>query len=221
LEKALEGARLAQVVVTHGHGDHASGAPAIEARFGGAQFLKRPWSERDSKWAVSWSPIDDGDVIEAGDTSLAVVHTPGHAPDHLCLWHADTRVLFCGDLAIEGGTVWIPPRLQGDMAAYLWSLERILAMRPARMYPAHGGVIEEPERLLRTYLRHRQDREEQVVRALRRGHSTPATIAARIYAGLNDAAIAMGVETVTAHLMKLQIEGRATVDEDGWHMIDR
>ena len=203
LEERLDGATLAQVLVTHAHGDHASGAPAIEARFGAVAFRKLPWAERDAKWPVSWIPIRDGDVVDAGDTSLRAVHTPGHAPDHLCFWHEETRTLFCGDLAIKGATVWIPARLHGDMAAYLASLERVLALDPARMLPAHGPVIDAPSSLIRKYLAHRRERENQVIDALRRGDSTADEIAARVYAGMNESVIALGKESVIAHLKVL------------------
>jgi glyoxylase-like metal-dependent hydrolase (beta-lactamase superfamily II) len=138
VEDALGGARLAQVLVTHGHGDHASGAPDLARSFPEARFRKLPWPEVDDKWTVRWEPIADGERIEAGDTALTAVHTPGHAPDHVCFWHAESRTLFGGDLAIKGTTVWIPTRLQGDLASYLLSLERVLVLDPARLLPAHG-----------------------------------------------------------------------------------
>jgi glyoxylase-like metal-dependent hydrolase (beta-lactamase superfamily II) len=220
VEDALKGATLAQVLVTHGHGDHASGVAAIAERFGAGRFLKFPWSGRDATWPVAWTSVRDGDVIEAGDTSLAAIHTPGHAPDHLCFWHEETRAVFCGDLAIEGGSVWIPPQLEGDMSQYLSSLRRVLALNPARMFPAHGAIIEDPDRLLRRYLDHRREREEQILDALRRGDRTPEAIAARVYAGMHEAAIAMGRESVTAHLIKLERDRRVRRHDDVWHMID-
>jgi glyoxylase-like metal-dependent hydrolase (beta-lactamase superfamily II) len=104
---------LAQVLVTHGHTDHAGGALAVAGQFPGVRFRKMPWLERDLKWGVTWEPLADGDIIQAGDTTLAAIHTPGHAPDHLCFWHGESRTLFGGDLAIAGTTVWIPISLQG------------------------------------------------------------------------------------------------------------
>lgn len=219
VEAALAGSRLVQVIVTHGHGDHASGAPSIAARFGSVRFLKKPWGVRDSKWTVPWAPIEDGHRLDAGDTTLTAVHTPGHSPDHLCFWHEETRSLFCGDLAIQGATVWIPPQLQGDMGAYIASLERVLALEPARMYPAHGPVIENPGKLLRHYLAHRRQREEQVLDALRRGDTTAAAVAARIYAGQSASVLALAKENVTAHLIKLEREGRVRHDDGAWHMM--
>lgn len=217
---ALGGAGLAQVLVTHGHGDHASGAPALAARFKGARFRKLPWAGRDDTWEVGWEPVADGETIDAGDTRLVAVHTPGHSPDHLCFWHEESRTLFCGDLAMKGNTIWIPARLQGDMSDYLASLHRVLALEPARLLPAHGPVIEEPIPLLREYIEHRRQREEQVVAALRAGDSTPDAIVARVYGGIGESVAALARESVLAHLLKLVRDGKARRDRDAWHIIE-
>ena len=119
IAEALKTLPLAQVLVTHAHSDHMSGAPAIAERMPGARFFKMPWPERDSRWPAPWAPLSDGDAVEAGDTALTVLHTPGHAPDHLCFWHEESRTLFGGDLAIKGTTVYIPSAHHGDLAAYL------------------------------------------------------------------------------------------------------
>ena len=220
VERALEGAMLSQVLVTHGHGDHASGAPALAERFPGARFLKMPWPERDSRWPVAWERLEDGATIPAGDDTLLVVHTPGHAPDHLCFWHAESRTMLCGDLAQKGTTVYVPPNLQGDLIAYLDSLERVLALQPARLLPAHGPVMDDPESVLRGYIEHRQARERQIVEQLRAGVSEPDALVARLYRGLKDTLVPMARESVLAHLIKLEREGRAARRDGAWHMID-
>ena len=102
LSSALGTSVLARVMVTHAHADHASGALSLAARWPAAVFLKYPWPDQDARYAVQWQPIVDGQQVAAGDLSLEVVHTPGHSPDHVCLWHADTRTLFSGDLLVEG-----------------------------------------------------------------------------------------------------------------------
>lgn len=219
LTAALGAAPLAQVLITHAHTDHASGAPAIAARMPTARFRKMLWPERDAKWPVRYEPLSDGEAIEAGDDSLVVVHTPGHAPDHVCFWHEPTRTLFCGDLAVKGTTVWIPANLQGDLAAYLRSLERVVALRPDRMLPAHGPVIDQPEALLRGYLEHRREREQQIVDALKAGDTTPDAITARVYRGLKAELLPMAQEGVVAHLVKLEQERRVRREADRWTMI--
>lgn len=219
LEEALGRATLAQVLVTHGHSDHASGVAAIAARMPAARFLKMPWPERDDRWEVPWVSVADGDTIEAGDSCVTAVHTPGHAPDHVCFWHDATRAMFGGDLAIEGTTVWIPSALQGDLAAYLASLERVLALNPARIFPGHGPVIEDPAALLRGYIAHRHERESHVVDALRRGDTRPEAIVTRIYPELQEGLVPRARETVIAHLQKLERDGRVRRAGDAWHMI--
>ena len=220
LDRALDGMTLAQVVVTHAHSDHAAGVTAIAGRMPSVRFLKMPWPERDNRWPVEWRPLNDGAALEIADTSATVVHTPGHAPDHVCLWHAAARVLFGGDLAIAGATVWIPAMLGGDLAAYLASLERVIALDPARIYPAHGPVITEPAALLGGYVEHRRLRERQVIDAVRRGDSHPAAIVARVYPELDKALVARAEETVIAHLVKLEQDGVARRTFDAWHIID-
>jgi glyoxylase-like metal-dependent hydrolase (beta-lactamase superfamily II) len=220
VEQALAGATLSQVLVTHAHIDHAGGAPALAERFRGVRFRKLPWADRDQKWPVDWLALKDGDVIEAGDTALMVIYTPGHSPDHVCFWHPQSRTLFCGDLAARGTTIWIPARLQGDLSAYLASLERVIALEPLRLLPAHGPIIDDPQRLLRNYIDHRRQREQQVIAALRAGDTTPAQIVARVYPVLSNAIVPLAVESVTAHLIKLEREGRARRDQDAWNIID-
>jgi glyoxylase-like metal-dependent hydrolase (beta-lactamase superfamily II) len=220
LEEALAGARLVQVLVTHAHVDHASGVIALTERFPGVRFLKMPWPERDGRWPAPWERIEDGQVIDAGDGLLRALHTPGHAPDHLCFWHEESRTLFSGDLAVKGTTVYIPPNLRGDLADYLSSLERVRALKPARLLPAHGPVIDDPDAVLLAYLEHRREREEQILAALREGETTPDAIVPLIYRGLKESLLQVARETVLAHLIKLEREGRAGRRGDTWHIIE-
>jgi hydroxyacylglutathione hydrolase len=220
VEAALDGAPLTQVLVTHAHIDHASGSVALAQRFPGVRFLKMPWAERDSRWPVQWHPIGDGDVVEAGGDRLRAVHTPGHAPDHLCFWHEESRTMFSGDLAVDGTTVYIPPNLRGDLADYLTSLQRVRAMRPTRLLPAHGPVIEHPDALLSGYQQHRHEREQQILAALRSGPATPEALVPLIYRGLKDSLLQVARETILAHLLKLERERRALRRGESWHIME-
>jgi len=219
LDDALAGQPLRQVLVTHAHPDHASGAPALATRFPGVRMRKLPWPERDTRWPVSWESLADGDIIEAGDTALMAVHTPGHAPDHLCFWHQGTRTMFVGDLAVKGTTIYIPPSIGGDLSDYLASLERVRALAPTRLLPAHGPPIENPDRVLSTYIAHRLERERQIAGVVSGGTSSLDAIVGSIYGGLDPALLPMAKETVLAHLIKLERDGRARRDGDAWHII--
>jgi glyoxylase-like metal-dependent hydrolase (beta-lactamase superfamily II) len=129
--------------------------------------------------------------------------------------------MFCGDLAQKGSTIYIPPNLQGDLLAYLASLERVLALRPARLLPAHGPVIADPDRLLRGYIEHRREREQQILGLLRGGESSPDAMVGRMYRGLKETLVPMARESVLAHLLKLEHEGRARRSgEAAWHIIE-
>ena len=216
LEAALAGSPLAQVLVTHGHVDHASGAAAIAQRMPHVRFLKMPWSDHDAAWGVRWEPLNDGDSVPAGDAVLSAVYTPGHSPDHLCFWNQDSRLLFCGDLAWKGSTVVIPPGHGGDVSAYLASLERVLSLAPAKMLPAHGPVIEQPAELLREYIEHRNLREQQVLNAIRVGLTRVDEMVSRIYPTLAAPLVPMAAESVLAHLMKLEREGKVGRIGDRW-----
>jgi glyoxylase-like metal-dependent hydrolase (beta-lactamase superfamily II) len=225
LDEALAGAELQQVVVTHGHVDHASGAPALAARHPNARFLKMSWPDRDRRYPIDWLPIADEQVVIAGDARLRVVHTPGHAPDHVCLWDADGAQMFCGDLAMDAGSIYIPSAVKGgDLRAYLRSLARVIALRPRRLLPAHGAIIESPEPLLRGFIAHREEREQQVLSALRDGLTSADAILERVYPGVRPALVPFARDTVVSHLEKLGIDGRVQhvgmAPTDAWHIIE-
>jgi glyoxylase-like metal-dependent hydrolase (beta-lactamase superfamily II) len=205
-----------RVLVTHAHSDHASGVTAIAARWPAVRFLKLPWPERDPRYAVPWERLADGDRIRTGEGDLEVIHTPGHAPDHVALWHAPSRTVFTGDLLVIGTTVVIPGSHSGSLALYLQSLERVRALQPLRAMPAHGAVIEDPEALIGKYVAHRARREEEITAVLDAGPATVEAIVSSIYGGLQRELVPMARESVIAHLVKLEAEGRACLDGDRW-----
>ncbi len=212
---ALVPAGPAQVLVTHIHPDHASGAPAVAQRAPAATFLKFPWPERDAEILVPWRPLADGDVVDTDEGPLQVVHTPGHAPDHVILWHEASGTAFTGDLLVLGSTVVIPASHGGVLADYLRSLERLAALGVRRAWPAHGPVIDDPLALIERYLTHRREREHQVRDVLSAGPAVVADIVARLYYGLDPALVAQAHESVLAHLEKLDADGVAEPTEAG------
>ena len=208
------------VVVTHAHADHVSGAPALALRAPRASFVKWPWPERDARYAVDWQGLADGDEVPTPEGPLRVLHTPGHSPDHVALWHEASRTVFTGDLLVRGSTVVIPASAGGSLADYLRSLDRIAALDAVRALPAHGPVIDDPAALVATYRTHRRTRELQVLEVLSAAPSTPEEVVRRIYERLDEALVPVARESVLAHLVKLQGEGRAGLDGDGrWRLI--
>lgn len=205
-------ARLDRVLVTHAHADHASGAPRLASTYDRAEFAKYPWPEEDARYQVPWRPIAEGDVID----DLTVLHTPGHSPDHVVLWHEPTRTAFTGDLVVAGSSVMIHASRGGNLVEYMAALERIRALQPSVLLPAHGPRIDNPGRQIADYLEHRRMRERQVIGALRAGHATVQTIAESIYDGLAPALMAAARENVRAHLEKLRAEGRAFEETGQW-----
>ena len=211
----------ARVLVTHGHSDHASGAPAIAQRWPEARFLKYPWAERDAVYTAPWQFVGDGDRLSTSQGELQLLLTPGHAPDHLALWHAASRTVFTGDLLVKGNTVVIPGSHGGSLIAYLRSLDRVRALKPVRALPAHGEVIEDPDALIQQYIDHRVVREKQIVAALQGEPATVDSIVAAIYGGLRQELTPMAVQTVVAHLHKLEHDGLALREDDRWALVGR
>lgn len=201
------GQSLARVIVTHAHSDHAAGSMALAARWPQAVFLKLPWPEADRRYPIGWRALAAGQVLTAGDLSLQVLHTPGHAPDHICLWHAPSRTLFGGDLLIAGSTVVVPGTRGGDLRAYLDSLARMAALQPRQVLPAHGAVIDDPVALIERYSAHRAAREREILAAITQGADSVEAIVAAVYPLLAGPVRMVAMETVHAHINKLMADG--------------
>jgi glyoxylase-like metal-dependent hydrolase (beta-lactamase superfamily II) len=207
LEAVIDAAGpIGAILLTHHHLDHAPGAPWLAAHAGDAPVLAARPDDGERE-------VVDGAVIEAGGVSLRVIPTPGHAPDHLAFLAEDDGWLFTGDAVLGRGTSVVDPP-EGDMAAYVRSLEALRALRPRRLYPGHGPVVERAPEWLDECLEHRRMRERQVVDALRRMRDprSPAEIASEIYAGYSDELLPAAARSVLAHLRKLEDEGIVTED---------
>ena len=209
------GDRIRWILLTHTHSDHSPGAAALKERTGAEVLAFDGGSE-----AVGHvpTPIDgtlgDRDVIEATEYHLTALHTPGHAANHLCFLLNEERMLFSGDHIMQGSTVVIIPP-DGDMAAYLASLERLRALRPRlrSIAPGHGHLIDDPAAVLEEYVTHRLAREAQVAAALgARGTATIPELVADIYTDVPVEMHGWAGYSVWAHLRKLAGEGRATGD---------
>jgi glyoxylase-like metal-dependent hydrolase (beta-lactamase superfamily II) len=199
------GDRIRWIVLTHGHADHAGGAAALAARTG-AELL-------------GFGTVAEGFELEATEFRLDALHTPGHSSDSLCYLLEEERMLFSGDTVIDGSTVVIAPP-DGDMVAYLASLERLSSrrLRLRSIAPGHGNLIDDPAARLAGYLSHRLTREADVVAALEAGAVTVDQVVERVYAGLDPALRPAAAQTVHAHLLKLAAEGRVTGTDGAWNL---
>ena len=218
---ASEGRRVTMVVVTHHHPDHTGGVRACRERFGAKVVGHRELAAHLPLDVVvkegDWLPLTPG----LNDWTLQVLETPGHTRDSISLWHPRRRALFCGDLLPGGaGSVVIAPP-DGDMTAYLASLERCASLEPQILWPAHGSPSGAAVRRIRALIRHRLEREGKVVAALGGQSRSLGELLPVVYADTAQDLWGWAEMSLLAHLEKLEREHRAARDDRGWRALAR
>ncbi|MSO37187.1 MAG: MBL fold metallo-hydrolase [Acidimicrobiia bacterium] len=199
--------RVRWVLLTHTHPDHSPGTARLVAATG-AEVLA--YSKRDSSAKVDRA-IGDGDVVNGTEFSIDVLHTPGHVSNHLCFLLTEERFLFTGDTILDGMYSVVARSTGGDMAEYMATLERLRKKRLSRIAPGHGEVIEAPRERIDDYLRHRREREAQILKLIRReGPVRIKAIVANIYVDTPAALLDVAARQVHAHLIKLRSENLVT-----------
>jgi glyoxylase-like metal-dependent hydrolase (beta-lactamase superfamily II) len=205
------------IVVTHHHIDHVGGIDVL------ARELDLPvWAHAETAQRV---PVPFARSLVEGDSVVLegpvperweVLHTPGHAPDHVCLYEPRQRAVLVGDMVASVGTILIAPG-DGDMRVYLAQLERLARLDARVALPAHGEPIAEPTALFRQYVAHRLMREAKAIRALRRrAEGTSAReLLPEVYDDVPEATWPLALLSLSAHLDKLVGDGVARVAREG------
>jgi glyoxylase-like metal-dependent hydrolase (beta-lactamase superfamily II)/8-oxo-dGTP pyrophosphatase MutT (NUDIX family) len=211
------------ILVTHTHRDHSPAAAALKARTGARTCGMR--ARHPERQDIDFTPdqaLAHGDRIPLGaTTTLRVVHTPGHASNHLCYLLEEEATLFTGDHVMQGSTVVIDPP-DGDMAQYLRSLDALLGEDVHWLAPGHGFLIERPHDEVRRLVKHRLARESKVMDRLRQ-LPRPAdldTLLPLVYDDVPARLHSVARRSLLAHLLKLEEDGRAQESGGRWRLID-
>jgi glyoxylase-like metal-dependent hydrolase (beta-lactamase superfamily II) len=211
------GANIRWILATHTHRDHS---PLVEklARLSGAQVIGMP-PPRDGRQDESFKPDHipaDGEVLKLGDSTVVAIHTPGHASNCVCYLLERERLLFTGDHVLEGvSPVILPP--DGDMGAYIASLDKLMPLDFERIAPGHGAVMPRAKRVITALRAHRIFREDKVLRRLAVLHeATIAALTPLVYDDVPADRHAWARLTLEAHLIKLLREGRVVEQGGNW-----
>lgn len=209
---ASSGRRIVAIFATHHHPDHVGGAALL-----GRELGLPLWTHEETAARID-APVArrlvDGERIVLGDDAWQVLHTPGHAPGHLCLHEERAGVVVVGDMVASVGTILIAPG-DGDMALYLAELERLAALDAEVALPAHGDPIGTPRATFERYVAHRRAREAKIIGVLAAGAAgegdaaglTSGELVPKVYDDVPPAVWPIAKLSIDAHLEKLEREG--------------
>lgn len=215
LLEALGSETISHICLTHTHRDHSDGLEALQketgaltAGFGQSSSPRgaKLQSASDTEFVdLEFTPdimMKDGDVLDAENWSLEAVHTPGHAPDHLCFALNEQKILLSGDHVMAWNTSVVAPP-EGHMGDFIASLDKLLKRDETLFFPGHGGRVENPARFVKAYMIHRSMRESSIFSCLKNGFNTIETIVQNVYREIDPALKNAAALSVLAHLQHL------------------
>ncbi len=227
--KAADGRPVTHILVTHTHSDHSPLAAALKEATGAKTYAYGPhgWTEgADVKMEeggdTAFAPdvmVRDGDVISGEGWSVTCVFTPGHTSNHMCFALNEEKAFFPGDHVMGWSTTVVSPP-DGDMRAYMASLEKLTTRDDAVYYPTHGAPVggehdalaRNPQRYVQTLIAHRRDREDQILARLAAGDATIPAMVAVMYADVDPRLHPAAAHSVFGHLVAMTAEGRIVTE---------
>jgi glyoxylase-like metal-dependent hydrolase (beta-lactamase superfamily II) len=222
LEKAIAGRRVAAIMCTHTHRDHSPASRPLAERTGAPIVgcaplaLETVGPRADASFDGDYAPervLEDGEALELEAKAITAVATPGHTSNHLCF--AYEGALLTGDHVMGWSTtVVVPP--DGDMAAYMASLDKLRQREDRIYYPAHGPAVTNPQQYVRHLMGHRMQREKQILRLVGEKPRPIPDIVANAYPGLDPRLTAAAGGSVLGHLLDLQRRGLVKQRQDLW-----
>jgi glyoxylase-like metal-dependent hydrolase (beta-lactamase superfamily II) len=192
LNKRLAGKTVGVVLVTHSHPDHLPLAERFAAPHH-ASVRRHP-------------DLHDGDIVRVGNLNITALYTPGHSADHLSFLLGDDAAIFTGDLILGQGSSMVTYP-EGDVAAYLRSLDRLAALEPRMLFPGHWDPVTNAMEKIAEYRKHRLEREAQILAEVRKRGGSAAELTRRVYGELDDKLMFAAQMTMRAHLRKLADDG--------------
>jgi glyoxylase-like metal-dependent hydrolase (beta-lactamase superfamily II) len=222
LEQAIGGRPVTAIMCTHTHRDHSPAARPLAERIGApvigcaALSLETVGPRADASFDGDYSPervLRSGETLEVDGRSVLAVATPGHTSNHLCF--AYEGALFTGDHVMGWSTtVVVPP--DGDMAAYMQSLDRLRRRDDRVYYPAHGPAVTNPQQYVRHLMGHRMQREKQILKLVGERPRPIHDIVASAYPALDPRLVPAAGGSVLAHLVDLERRGLVQQQGDAW-----
>ena len=222
LEQAIGGRKVAAIMCTHTHRDHSPAARPLAERTGAPIIgcaplaLETVGPRADASFDGDYAPdriLTDGDALEIDGERVTAIATPGHTSNHLC--YAYRGALFSGDHVMGWSTtVVVPP--DGDMAAYMQSLDKLRRRDDRTYYPAHGPAVTNPQQYVRHLVGHRMQREKQILNLVRERPRPIPDIVANAYPGLDRRLVVAAGGSVLAHLVDLERRGLVEQQQDRW-----
>ena len=221
---AIGSAKLVAIMCTHTHRDHSPAAAPLKAATGAPIIgcaplvLEDDGPRADAAFDPTYAPdriLTDGERLSGAGWTIEAVATPGHTSNHLCYSLLESGALFTGDHVMAWSTSVVSPP-DGDMAAYMQSLQKLHDRADRVLYPAHGPAVDNPRQLVRGMLGHRRQREAQILRLLGEAPQAIPQMVAAMYKGLDPRLTGAAGRSVLAHLIDLERQGRIKTHEDLW-----